>query len=274
MPLVLSSKIEGSLPVDATGLLPESLRGQSTQEVQRRLIRRGREQVAIGELFDVSGTTDHPSLRFEGDLHAVHNLGAGMAGGDIVAAGLVGLSAGARMRGGRLTVEGGAGDGAGTAMRGGQLRISGNAGQGLGGAEPGSPRGMTGGLILVDGNAGEGVGRTMRRGVIAIGGDTGACPAWSMVAGTLVVGGRCGDYPGGGMSRGTILLLGQHLPELLPTFREACLSSPAAIGLLLRWLEDAGFAGAAYKRNRQFIHYSGDHLGVGQGELLISAEAA
>ncbi len=273
MPLVFNSKINGSLPVDATGLLPETLQGQSTQAIERLVVRRGRERVAAAELFDISGNCDDLNLRFEGELHAVHHLGAGMSSGAISAVGSVGRYAGARMRGGRLTVTGDAGDSAGSAMRGGELRISGDAGDGLGGADPGMTRGMTGGSIIVEGDAGKEAGRAMRRGVIAIGGDTAACPAWGMVAGTLVVGGRCGDFPAGGMSRGTVLLLSGELPELLPTFREAYTGNSTATGLLLRWLANAGFSKAMGLDERRFVHYSGDHLSLGQGELLVAEEA-
>jgi formylmethanofuran dehydrogenase subunit C len=117
-------------------------------------VRCGVEAVAVGELFEISGTADE-QLLLSGDLGRVDGIGASMTGGRVLVEGRCGHHLGARMSGGEIAVRGGAGDWAGAEMAGGVLRISGAAAARLGAAYPGARAGMTGGEIVVAGDAGE-----------------------------------------------------------------------------------------------------------------------
>lgn len=259
---VLSFRLKGPLTgrVDASPLLPHRLAALEISEIAALPLRLGRGHVAVGDLFDLTGSPgDTVELEGDGRLDFV---GAGLAGGTIRVAGPVGHRAGTGMSGGALLVEGSAGLAAGAAMRGGVLAIGGDAGNELGGALPGERAGMTGGRIMVRGNCGDRAGERMRRGLIAVGGDAGAYAALHMNAGSLLIGGRLGAAVAHGMRNGTILFRGEIDP--LPGFADCGLNQlpflslldnhlagldgipPACRGLTgraRRWLGDRGFGG-------------------------------
>lgn len=263
MPLELTYRAGETLPVELEGLTPDALRGDSLDDVRGRRAYVGNTTVAVGELFDVAGTTEDAGWRVAGDLAAVHYLGAGMSGGRIEVTGNVGRHAGAQMRGGELIVHGGASDWLGAEMRGGRIEVTGDAGDLVGAAYRGSPRGMRGGQILVRGSAGAEAGAAMRRGWITVAGDCGQLAGYRMRAGTLFVLGACGRRPGAEMIRGTIGLFGPA-PPLLPTFRHACKIAPQLLGVLSRQLAPLGLAVPT-----EVNLYNGDLLTGGRGEILI-----
>lgn len=255
------------LPVELEGFTPDRLRGEPLDAARRFESMVGNRPTPLGELFELSGTTEDAAFRFAGDLSGVHGLGAGMRSGRIEVDGPVGRHAGAGMEGGSLSVGGDAGDWLGAEMRGGRIEAGGDAGHYAGAAYPGSTRGVRGGAIVIRGGAGDYAGHTMRRGLIVIGGDAGAWAGYRLRAGTLIVFGECGPRPGAEMVRGTLGLFGPT-PRLLPTFRHACRFEPQMLALLAGRLAGEGFA---LPRSVDLWH--GDLLCGGRGEVLLPAGA-
>lgn len=175
------------------------------------------------------------------------------------------------MTGGDLTIEGNAADWLGAELHGGRIQVSGNAGHLVGAAYRGGSRGMTGGEIIVNGNAGNEVGHTMRRGLIAVGGRTGDATAFNMIAGTIVLGGNDhGIRPGASMRRGSIVYLqAENAPEVLPTFRRSGRHSADFLGMYISHLKKAGFPLPDDIASAEFERFTGDHLELGLGEILI-----
>ncbi len=269
MPLTLTLATNSTLPIDAEAVAPDRLAGKSPAEIERIPIGHGTRRLPLAELFRVSGDASDGRLVLEGNLGAIHRLGAGMTGGEILVKGDIGRHLGAGMTGGTIRVDGNAGDWAGAEMKGGLIRIGGSAGDHLGAAYAGSKRGMTDGTILVTGSAGEGVGRSMRRGLLAIGGSCGDSAGTGMIAGTLFVFGASGAYPGAEMRRGTIALLGSGTPRLLPTFRRTGEFRPLFLGLIGRELRRLDFPAAADVPVCELTLYRGDLLSLGKGEIWL-----
>jgi formylmethanofuran dehydrogenase subunit C len=211
-----------------------------------RRARVGRDVVAIGDLFRITGSPG-PSLIVDGDLRHAEGVGA-------------------RLSLGRVEVLGSVGDDAGLAMRGGLLRIRGSAGRNAGGAEPGARKGMTGGELLIHGDAGDEAGTAMRRGLVAIGGSAGARTAQHGIAGTVYVAGRCGADAGRFLRRVSLLVGGAV--DVPAGFTEACRYDPAVVRLLQRRLRDLGFPLPAAQYGGQWRRFSGDVGEGARGELL------
>jgi formylmethanofuran dehydrogenase subunit C len=214
--------------------------------IARVTLRHGREQVALGDFFDVRGARS-ADVVIGGDFSKAIGLGSGMSGGT-------------------LRVEGDAPDLTGAGMSGGLIEVRGDAGSRLGGARGGAPRGMTGGTILVQGSAGDDAGERMRRGTIAVAGRVGARAASQMIAGTVLVVGEVGPAAASGMRRGTLVAGGAVEP--LPGFRLACRYRPTVVALLVRELAALGFGAAARLISGEFDRYTGDCAELGRGELL------
>jgi formylmethanofuran dehydrogenase subunit C len=256
-------------PIELDGIVPTSVRGKTLADVERLPIYCGNEQVALGELFAVTGETADERMEFEGDLSGVHRIGASMAGGEIHIAGNAGRHVGAEMKRGTIIVQGNAGDWIGAQMQGGLIHVAGDAGDLAGGAYRGSERGMTGGKILIDGSAGKEVGHSMRRGLIAVGKDCGEFAGVNMIAGTILVFGTCGARPAAGMRRGTLGVFGAKTPELLPTFRGGCVSRPLVLQLLFRSLKRERFTVPQELWQADYRIFHGDALSGGRGEVLL-----
>jgi formylmethanofuran dehydrogenase subunit C len=258
------------VPVEVEGLIPSAVRGQSTAQIERRVIFHGKQQFPLAEMFHVAGAPDDGRMEFHGNLAGVHWIGAGMDGGEIRVAGTAGRHVGSEMTTGRITVEGDAGDWLGGQMRGGLIHVRGRAGHNVGGAYRGSPRGMTGGTILVDGPVGNETGAGMRRGLVAVGG-AGDAIGYNLLAGTVLVFGSCGIRPGANMRRGTIGLFGPERPTLLPTFRYGCRLRPSLLGLIFTELARLGYPVDDSLRKAPYDLYHGDFLELGRGEILLPA---
>jgi formylmethanofuran dehydrogenase subunit C len=266
--LRLRYKSDTRIPIEAESATPDNLCNKTTREVARTPAQHGNVQVALGEVFDVSGTAADGVVRIEGDCSRVKLLGAGMASGHLVIDGNAGMRVGAEMSGGLLEVHGSAGEWAGAQMRGGRLHVYGDAGDLVGAAYRGGPIGMRGGTILVHGSAGDEIGGAMRRGLIVIGKKTGAFCGASMIAGTIFVFGEGGARPAAGMKRGTLAFFG-GMPELLPTFRYDCLLKPPFLEIYLRQLRAWGFPVRDGHFEGTYARYSGDLVSLGLGELLV-----
>ncbi len=115
----------------------------------------GNDSLALGELFRISGEPGDGQVELEGDLSNVHEIGQGMAGGEIRVSGNAGRHLGSRMSGGVIHVHGDAGDWIGCEMKGGLIHVHGSAGNHAGGAYAGSRRGMTDGSPRDRGSGGQ-----------------------------------------------------------------------------------------------------------------------
>lgn len=256
-----------ALRIDLAGVLP----GIAAEQLARMRLWHGKEQVAVGDLFELSSAAaDAPELRFEGDLRRFDGVGRGMEAGRIEVGGDVGDHAGAQMRGGELRVQGSAGLFAGCEMAGGQIEIGGDVGDFAAGALAGSMDGMRGGVLMVRGNAGERCADRMRRGLVMLHGDAGDFLCSRMVAGTVALAGRAGAHCGHDMRRGSLVFAGPQ-PQLPATFAFTGHDIRVYWALLARSLERAGgadsaFAGLAARRPRRAV---GDLGADGKGEWLL-----
>lgn len=269
--LSLSLKSPTTLPLELSEVTPDIVREKSLAEVKKLKIWHGREQVALAELFSLSGSATDQQLEFAGDLSTAVGIGANMKAGKIRILGNAGREVGLGMIDGEIEVTGNVGDKLGAEMCGGIIRVHGSAGNFVGGARVGSVRGMTGGTILVLGNAGNGIGSRMRRGLIAIGGNAGELAGHNMLAGTIVVLGNCGNNAGAGMKRGTLCLAHGSDAQLLPTFRYACTTRSTMLGMLGRELQSLGFENQLGEANREWKQFSGDFLASGRGEVFVAS---
>jgi formylmethanofuran dehydrogenase subunit C len=266
MTLTLTLREQPPARVAAGALIPERLHGLNASEVAALRLRCGRETLAVGDLFDVSGVGDG-QLELSGDLRLVDAVGAGMRQGRLLVEGPCGDHSGARMSGGEIVVDGDAGAWAGAELGGGLLRISGDAGARLGGAYPGIRAGMTGGEIVVSGDAGEETGAGMRRGLVAVGGATGNGSGLRMLAGTVIALRRLGGETGIGNRRGS-LVSGAPL-DPLPGYAFATSYRPPSLRLQLRRVRELGLTVDDALLNGSWARWSGDRTELGRGEILI-----
>lgn len=269
MTLTLTIRIPPPAPVRAAALTPERLDGLAASEVAALMLRCGRDECAVGDVFELSGTGGE-ELRFVGDLRRVDELGAGMSSGRLSVDGPCGEHLGAGMSGGEIVVHGDAGAWAGAAMRGGTLRIRGDAGARLGGAWAGARAGMTGGEIVVSGDAGEEAGAGMRRGLVAVGGRVGAGAGLRMLAGTVIALGGLGVDAGLGNKRGS-LVSGRPV-EPLPVYRFATRYQPPALRLQLLRARSVGLTVDDALLDGRWARWSGDRTELSRGEILIYEE--
>jgi formylmethanofuran dehydrogenase subunit C len=267
--LTLTLRTQLAARVGVAPLVPERLRGLGASEVAALRVRCGREMLAVGDLFDVSGSGDE-KLVLAGDLRQADGIGALMSGGGVLVDGPCGDHVGARMSGGQIEVRGDTGAWAGAEMADGVLRVSGDADARLGAAYPGARAGMTGGEIIVSGNAGEEAGAGMRRGLIAVGGQAGAGAGLRMLAGTVIALRGIGAEAGIGNKRGS-LVSGRAL-EPLPGYAFATRFRPPALGLQLLRARELGLTVDDALLRGSWARWSGDRIELGRGEILIFDE--
>ena len=266
MTLTLTLRSAPPARVWAPLLTPERLHGLSASEVAALTVRCGREMVAVGEMFEVSGTPDEQVVLC-GELQRLDGIGASMAGGRVVVEGGCGHHLAARMSGGEIEVHGGAADWAGAEMAGGVLRIAGTAGARLGAAYPGARAGMTGGEIIVSGDAGQEAGAGMRRGLVAVGGRTGNGAGLRMLAGTVIALRGIGAEAGIGNKRGS--LVSGAAVEPLPSYAFATRLRPPALRLQLRRVRQLGLEVDDALLDETWARWSGDRTELSRGEILI-----
>jgi formylmethanofuran dehydrogenase subunit C len=231
-PVTLTLRAPLDMVVEAESLVPDRFATLGNREISALPVWRGREQLALGDLFQVQGERSS-SVRVVGDLSKVDALGAAMSGGELVIDGNVGRYVGSRMTGGVLRVLGDAGHGAGLEMAGGLLDISGDAGDRVGAARLGASKGMLGGEIVVRGKLGAEAGARMRRGTIVCGG-AGERTGEAMIAGNVIVLGDTGDGTGRYNKRGSIIVFGKA--GIPPTYAYSCTYRPPHVALTLRYL--------------------------------------
>lgn len=264
--LTFQLKQETSLPIDATGFLPETC--DSLEKASRFPLWVGNQRVDAADLFTIRGEPADRHWRLEGGGRQIHHLGDGMSAGRITVAGDIGRHAGARMKGGQVVVHGAAGDLLGAEMRGGQITTDGDAGHSVGGAYPGSRLGMRGGAIVVHGRVGDNAGEAMRRGLVVVAGAAGSLAGYRMRAGTILVLGECGPQAGLEMQRGSLGLLGADRTALPRSFRRACRVAPQVLALLRSHIETITDASLGRRIPHEVDLYNGDLLHGGRGEVF------
>jgi formylmethanofuran dehydrogenase subunit C len=250
----------------AAPLIPGRLRGLGAGEIAALRLRCGREALAVGDVFEVSGAGDE-RLVLAGDLRRVDGIGASMTDGRVLVEGPCGDHVGARMSGGEIEVRGDVGAWAGAEMAGGLLLISGDAGARLGGAYPGARAGMTGGEITVSGDAGEEAGAGMRRGLVAVGGRTGSGAGLRMLAGTVIALRGLGAEAGLGNKRGS--LVSGLAVDPLSVYAFATRFQPPALRLQLRRARELGLTVDDALVGGTWARWSGDRTELSRGEILI-----
>jgi formylmethanofuran dehydrogenase subunit C len=260
--------------ISLAGITPDRLSSLTVNEIEKLPLTWGKQTVALGDFFAVSGDAEL-ALAFEGFDRRFSDACAGMAAGQCHIEGDAGDFAGRDMRGGRLLVKGSVGKFAASGLAGGELLISGNAGDYLGAALPWLAGGMRGGRVVVCGNVGSRCGDKLRRGEIFIEGDAGDFCAARMVAGSVVVAGRPGAHAGYAMRRGSLLLLNaQYVAP--PTFSETVMCADAYLNLVWRdWLARfekaspfAAFAARAVANGATPRRWMGDVAADGRGEVF------
>ena len=258
---------ESNFPVEAENIRPDLLASLSNDAIKNLPAYRGKRKTTLGEIFEIEGEYSQ-SVLLQGDFSRVKRLGQGMRAGRLELRGDAGAHLGADMAGGEIVVSGNAGDYAGAHMRGGLIRIRGNAGHRAGGAYPGHPKGMNRGTILIGGNAGIETGNNMRRGLVVVSGDAGDFAGAGLISGTVMVFGSLGLRAGAGNKRGSIVAFGQA-PEILPTYRLACVYTPVFLGYFLKKLRDWGLAVPPRLESARYSRFVGDRNTLGKGEILV-----
>ncbi len=254
--------------LDLSPLTPDRLAGASLGEIERMTLACGKEDIAVAELFRVSGE-DSQDIEFTETTDRCDHIGAGMTRGRISVNGDCGDFLGFDMRGGNIEARGQVGDYAASKMKSGELRILGDAGAFLGGAPAGERRGMAGGLVIVAGSVGDRSGDFMRRGTILIEGAAGEYCASRMLAGTIAVLGPVGSRAGYGLRRGSLMLT-REPAQVLPTFVDCGEHDFGFLRLMKRaWLASGSrFAELEPGRNRA-RRFVGDGAAGGVGEILV-----
>ena len=174
--IVLTPKYAFKFPIEGKSITPDIFAQKSVKEIKALEMYEGNRKVTLGELFNVKNAktpSEEPTIKIEGDVKAVRDIGYGMSTGKIIVDGDVGFHLGEAMSGGTICVNGNAGSWAGSRMSGGTIEIKGNAGDYIGAAYRGSTEGMSGGTVIIHGNAGHEVGCFMRKGLIRILGNVG-----------------------------------------------------------------------------------------------------
>lgn len=278
--IVLEVKHAPALRCDLAGVLPSTLAGMQTAEIERIPLGHGNGTIALADCFRVSRSGDEggppslpPSLRLVGDCARFDRIGADLDSGTVVVDGDAGDFVGAAMRAGEILVQGRAGHLAACEMKGGTLRVTGDVGDYCGGALPGDLNGMAGGMVLIEGRAGDRLCDRMRRGTVIVQGDTGAFPASRMVAGTLAIGGQPGPHLGYAMRRGTVMLAAGEdgRDHIGSTFVPVTGDVSVAWQLMGRHLATHGGPRFHSLPGRRFQRYVGDCAVQGKGEIFVPA---
>ena len=238
--------------------------------INNRKILVGKENVAVGELFEISGSITTDQIVLENSTAKMDYIGHALpADISITVKGNCGHYIGAELAGGNLKIEGDVEDFAGCTMASGLIEVTGNSGDYIGSAYAGAKKGMSGGTVLIQGNAGNFTGDLMRRGTIMVVGNIGDYCGSRMIAGTIANLGTIGKQVGVGMRRGTLLL--PHKPkDVISGFHDCGRHSLGYLTLLLHELRrhDSMFQ-SLHPMRRRVQRYMGDSAVGGQGEMLV-----
>ncbi|HWQ45998.1 MAG TPA: hypothetical protein VN376_03980, partial [Longilinea sp.] len=164
------------------------------------------------------------------------------------------------MKGGCLRILGDAGDQVCQKMVDGEVTIEGKTGNGLG-------SGMEDGLIVVKGNLGAEAGKGMRRGLILSYGNSGPYTGANLRAGTIMVFGNLGEQAGIEMKRGS--LVAKTAAGLSPSFRNAGPADAEWLNVYFCYLAGRSIKVPAGWWNHGWRRFTGDHLNLGKGEILL-----
>ncbi|MGH8552029.1 MAG: formylmethanofuran dehydrogenase subunit C [Methylococcales bacterium] len=253
--------------IDLSPLVGDKLKGMPIDAIRKLVLRAGRRQIEVDELFDVYGDPGEAFI-IRNSCNKLDYIGREQKSGTVTVEGEAGAYLGMGMKGGTITVIGSAGIFAGCEMKGGFLEIKGNAGDFLGAALPGNKHGMRGGTVLVKGNVGQRAGDQLRRGILLIEGNADDYCGCRMTAGTIAVMGDTGRYLGYAMKRGTLLLWKQ--PKVPPTFNDCGAHTLTFLSLFFASMKDfdSKFSESVAVFNR-VRRYGGDMSSSGRGEILI-----
>jgi len=228
--VILISKGEIGIMVEAEVINPGILTGKSEQEIEQLIVWQGPVQLPLSEFFDVnvvggsaSSNPEEISIVIEGDVSRIKHIGHSMKAGTIEIHGSAGMHIGSEMAGGSILVKGSAGSWAGMEMKGGFLHILGDAGDHVGCAYRGNWRGTSGGKIVIDGNARSQLGGGITGGEIVVGGSVENFCGIHQGGGTILVKGSAVRGVGAEMNGGTLAICGeieQFTPGFVETGRE------------------------------------------------------
>ncbi len=256
------------LQVDMGMLSPSKVLCLPSTEIEKLTVLVAGRPYPLGEHFKLTRSeAGVDELVLFGQTRRIVSAGRGMDAGRLVIDGEAGPFTGLEMKGGELEVSGNAGDCLGVAMCGGLLRVRGSAGDWCGASLPGQARGMTGGTIFVDGNVGLEAGAGMRRGLMVVGGDSGESMGAGMLAGTIFCLGRLGPGAGLELKRGS-LVAGSSV-MLLPGFRPAGEADPEWLHIYLTSFRRLGLTYPHVWDRQPPQRFTGDHLVMGKGEVLV-----
>ena len=258
--ITLTPKNSFIFPVEGKNITPDIFIGKSVKEIEALDMWEGNRKRTIGELFNVKND-DAPSevftIKIDGNVHSVRNIGAQMSMGQIIVDGDVGMHLGEAMSGGSIAVTGNAGSWAGSRMTDGIIEIKGNAGDYIGAAYRGSTEGMKGGKVIIHGSAGHEVGCFMRGGLIKILGNVGIFAGIHMRDGTIFVQGTSQGRAGAQMTNGKIVLAG-HSEDVLPTFTIDEIKANVKVD--------------GEKIEGPFYRFTGDMADKGKGKLFVDKD--
>ena len=207
-------------PIEGKNISPDIFSEKTLEQIANLEMYEGNMKLTIGDLFDIrieSTSSEEFTIKIDGNVGKVRNIGFQMSNGKILVNGDVGMHLGEEMNGGSIVVSGNAGSWVGSQMKNGLIEIKGNAGDYIGAAYRGSTNGMKGGKIVIHGDAGHEVGCFMNNGVIKILGNVGIFVGIHMVNGTIFVKGTSQGRAGAQMTNGKIVLAGKS-DDVLPSF--------------------------------------------------------
>ncbi|MEJ2271676.1 MAG: formylmethanofuran dehydrogenase subunit C [Candidatus Bathyarchaeota archaeon] len=256
----LTPKYSFKFPIEGKNISPDIFKGKSVKEIETLEMWEGNRKRTIGELFEINDngvSSEEFTIKIEGNINTVRNVGAQMSIGKIIVNGDVGMHLGEAMSAGTITVYGDGGSWAGSRMKGGTIEIKGNAGDYIGAAYRGSTDGMSGGSIIIHGNAGHEVGCFMKGGLIKILGNVGIFAGIHMRNGTIMVKGSSLGRAGAQMINGKIVLAGQS-EDVMPTFTIEEIKGKVKVD--------------GEKIEGPFYRFTGDLADKGKGKLFVAKE--
>jgi formylmethanofuran dehydrogenase subunit C len=107
----------------------------------------------------------------------------------------------------------------------------------------------------------------MRRGLLWIGKNSGEFTGARMLAGTIIISGNLGSYAGMGLRRGSIIA--GHLTSMVPGFRSAGYADAEWMRMELIALHTMGMTIPTGWQHLRSLRFTGDHLDLGKGELVV-----
>jgi formylmethanofuran dehydrogenase subunit C len=256
----LKPRREFKVPVEAECITCDVFSEKSQEEIRSLPVWEGNKRRGLGKLFEIKSTRgsneNETEIRLVGDFSKVRKIGYRMTDGKMVIRGNVSSYLGEEMKGGSIVVHGDAGSWLGSAMKGGRVEIMGNAGDYVAAPYRGSVDGMKEGEIVIHGDAGNEAGNYMRGGLIRIEGNVSQFLGIHMRHGTILALGNSKGRVGAQMASGRIIV-GGHVPEILPTFTIDALRGSVRVT-------------GKERVKGPFYRFLGDLADNGEGRLFIS----